>query len=365
MHLLGVVDVATPDRVMGWARDSEDPSGRLTVWVEVNGITVGSGIADMYRPDLAGPGQGDGNYAFDIRLPGAGPRVGDALRCLASRAPVALRLGPNAKVAATAAPATEAAAPVFVIGAVRSGTTILASSLEKAGYFGFGEGHLLSLLPLITACVNNHFDQHDIRIPNLLLSQVDRTDVLDAFLDALKQLQERYNSGKSWFDKTPGTAMVVSAQTLLKLWPTASFVYAKRRGIENIASRMKKFPERDFDYHCRSWAETMAAWRRARGPSLRAVEIDQFDIAHHPEATASRLGAFLRVGDAATQRVFDEMTGARPQQSDESSSERVLSLKTCGWTVEQIGRFRELCTEEMEAYGYRLDEKYRDGPEPA
>jgi len=359
-ELLGFVDTAAAHRVTGWVCDPSQPNTRLTVWIEVNGAIVGSGVADQFRQDLAQAGHGDGCHAFNIPLPGTGPHAGDELRCLVSGAPAALRLGLKATPEPVPLPEGKAATPVFILGSPRSGTTILAGALEKAGYFGFGEGHLLDLLVPIRQSIQAHFSTNGINDPGLLIGHIDQGQLLNGIARAIAEFQTRFNPSEFWFDKTPGPAMIYSAGVLLRLWPTASFVFAKRRGIETIVSRLKKFSGQSFEQHCRSWSETMAVWRRVREARLRAIEIDQYDIARDPSGTASRLGAFLRVGEAATTRIRDEMAHARPQRSDEGSTERVLTLATCGWSDEQIATFRRFCIGEMQAYGYRLDDNYRD-----
>jgi hypothetical protein len=57
-NVQGVVDFASPNRVTGWARDFADPSARLTVWVEVNGVAVGGGVADLCLTHLFAASQG-------------------------------------------------------------------------------------------------------------------------------------------------------------------------------------------------------------------------------------------------------------------------------------------------------------------
>lgn len=355
----GMIDVANPHRVGGWVWDPARPAVRLTVSIEVNRSLVATVTADAFRNDLVRAGKGDGRHSFEILLPGTGPRDGDSFRCFVAESRYTLPVGCAARDTRPSKATSTASSPVFILGSPRSGTTILASALKKSGYFGFNEGHLLNLLIPIKAVIEQHFTNHFANEKGQLLSQIDRDALIEAVTEVFKKFQSALNPTEPWFDKTPDRAMIVSTTLLTRLWPTAVFVFAKRRGIENVVSRMKKFPDASFEAHCRSWAETMAAWRDVRDGGIRRIEIDQYDIAHDPAATAARLGSFLGLGKDENARMADEMTNGRPQRTDEESTHRILALEDCGWTQPQIAAFRTHCSHEMKAYGYTEDKRYR------
>jgi len=254
--------------------------------------------------------------------------------------------------------ATRPARPVFIVGSPRSGTTILANTLRRAGYSGFNEGHFISLLTPLKEAIDRQFLQSCAHDANQLLSNVDREGLTQDIFRVLQAIQSRHHADEPWFDKTPDAAMVRAAPFVAALWPCARFIFAKRRAIENIASRLKKFPETSFDNHCRYWSETMAAWRDVR-ESLNALEVDQYDIGHSPAATAARLGAFLGLTQERIAAMASEMATGRPQSTDADSTLRVLSLSSCGWSDVQTRVFKYLCGREMQYYGYTFDERYR------
>ena len=154
--------------------------------------------------------------------------------------------------------------------------------------------------------------------------------------------------------------MIQSIPVLRRLLPGRRFIFAKRRAIENVTSRLIKFPTMSFDYHCADWARIMASWRALRtaasGPDL--IEVDQRDISAAPEATAASLGAFLHLSSAETAQVTLAFTRQRPQQTEEGSAGRVLSLARTGWSAAQHHAFAEHCGEEMRIEGYSTDESY-------
>ena len=66
--LRGFVDMATPDRVCGWAQDEGHPDRPVALEVLVGGQPVLSLMANAYRADLHDAGLGTGCHAFDIAL---------------------------------------------------------------------------------------------------------------------------------------------------------------------------------------------------------------------------------------------------------------------------------------------------------
>jgi glycosyltransferase involved in cell wall biosynthesis len=78
---VGWVETLRSDRVSGWVWNPAEPSKRQQVMVEVDGVVVGSGVADRFRQDLLAAGKGDGRYGFRIELLGKGPENVARLKC--------------------------------------------------------------------------------------------------------------------------------------------------------------------------------------------------------------------------------------------------------------------------------------------
>src|SRR5882724_11619474 len=169
--------------------------------------------------------------------------------------------------------------PVFVVGSPRAGTSILTHALLSTGYHGYREGHLLSLLRILDELLDRHFAEYAIDSEEVLISRVDKGRFAQDVFDVFKRHADELNPSKPWIDKTGDWGMIMAIPILLRLWPTASFLFAKRRAIENIVSRTKKFPDLTFEYHCTNWSQTMACWRQVKEkvPNLREMEIDQQD----------------------------------------------------------------------------------------
>ena len=67
----GFVDGCVAGEIRGWALDPLRPNRRVHVIAVRAGEVVAEALADIWRPDLAQEGRGDGRHAFRLRLPPA------------------------------------------------------------------------------------------------------------------------------------------------------------------------------------------------------------------------------------------------------------------------------------------------------
>jgi Sulfotransferase family len=249
--------------------------------------------------------------------------------------------------------------PVFIVGSPRSGTSILINGLMAAGYKGFREGNFLTLLRMFQISAQRHRTIFGTNVDKVLAGRIDWPAFINDISLVFKRHVDALNPVSPWVDKTGNPEMIEAIPQIRLLWPSAVFIFAKRRAIENISSRVKKFPEHTFEYHCRDWSRNMAAWRAVRDQvGLRGIEIDQQDIIRSPELVAARLGDILGAGPEARERIRATFTKDRPQQTEQGSAARVVSMDSVAWNAEQREIFLRLCWPEMVQFNYSANESY-------
>ena len=251
--------------------------------------------------------------------------------------------------------------PVFIVGSTRSGTSALVDALYAAGYTGYREGNFLTLLTAIGNAVDRKFAASANGNPEVMISLIDRDRLKYDIGRVFKRTVEDVQRGTPWFDKTGNPDMIEAIPQLLALWPESAFIFAKRRGIENVLSRVIKFSRNDFTQHCIGWARNMRAWRDTR-PLLAPqcyIEIDQHDMVTHPGETGVALSMFLSNNETAAPLIAAALASTRPQETRPGTASRVVALGDTGWSEAQQQIFVQHCGGEMQAFGYSLDGSYR------
>ncbi|HEX3431085.1 MAG TPA: sulfotransferase [Rhizomicrobium sp.] len=250
--------------------------------------------------------------------------------------------------------------PAFIVGSPRSGTSILVDVLLKAGYHGFREGNFLSLISGTESLIEKHFNAFADGNPKVLVNVVQKDRLKARLFDVLQRIMNKHNPDAPWFDKTGNPEMIAAIPILRVLWPDSVFIFAKRRGIENVLSRIVKFPSHSFEHHCADWARNMSTWRKIRTqlPPDAFMEIDQQDMIRRPEHTATALSRFLELPSQDGDKILRVFRTHRPQETAGGTAGRVTSLHATGWNDAQKSIFLRCCKEEMDAFGYAFGADY-------
>ncbi len=250
--------------------------------------------------------------------------------------------------------------PVFIVGSPRSGTSVLVRALASIGYHGYNEGNFLPLMNTIDRAVENHFSIFGKPNPHVLAAQIDPKILKNRIENIFKDLTDHLNVGPLWFDKSGNAEMIRAIPALRRLWPDSVYIFAKRRAIENVVSRVKKFPAHNFEHHCADWAKNMAAWRKVREelPTNAYLEVDQQAMIRDTEATSAKISDFLDLDHRQLEALVSIFKSRRPQESTEGSALKTYSLENLGWSEAELAIFKKHCDPEMKAYGYGPGSEY-------
>lgn len=254
---------------------------------------------------------------------------------------------------------------ILVVGSVRSGTSIVGRSLRRAYKIpsSFGECHILSLLPNLITTVSGYYAEHDrhVNIPGMLISAIPTSFWTSGFVDLTRKAYRDIGKfADVVIDKTPGNAIIPQLPLLMRLFPEMKIIYMHRRGIENICSRLKKFPRTPFETHCRDWSSNISMWAKIKKRLKKnlLIEIDQYDVSYYPGQVAAKLRDFLSLSVDQQKSIEKCFLSDHPQSTQ--SSRDPLSIKNIGWSSDQQMTFIDICATAMSQYGYLLDQKYRD-----
>jgi hypothetical protein len=257
----------------------------------------------------------------------------------------------------------DGAFPVFVLGPARSGTSAVFAALTQATrYRGFLEGHLLDVAVRLDAEIAFQIERRHSRwsadeVATWHLGREPRSRLRDGLKSLLRVVADGYTT-QYWIDKTPTPEMVQSAPLLAESWANARFIFMKRRGIENVMSRLRKFGGANFEGQCLNWATIMSHWRETR-PSIvgKYVEVEQLSLLRDPVGSAATIGGLIGLSEPEITALATQLGETRAQVTD-PQMRIVADIVETGWSDEMIATFRRICGPEMEAYGYSYDEGY-------
>ncbi len=368
MAVSGFVEYVGAERVAGWAYDSRSPSARLEVTVRIGSEFYASGFADIERNDLLIAGMGDGRHGFDIDVSDAHFSA-EQLTCLEVHAISGVEVMEIARVHASGSitdlqsdadmPTSDTSQfPVFVLGPARSGTSVITLALLGSGsYIGAGEGHLLPLAHQMLSIVEQQYRLAGAEA-RTALTRVSSEAFQKLIRRAFVKLAADLFPTPRWLDKTPTVEAVRASLLMHELWPNARFIFMKRRVIENVLSRQRKFPHGTTESHYRDWAAVMTAWLAVRG-ELRgvALELDHRQLVVDPQEVAGSIAAFLDLPLMAATHLTRYLSSCRPQQTDENFGS-IYSLDCLGLDEHEAQRMIAVCDPVMSAFGYGYGEAY-------
>ncbi len=255
--------------------------------------------------------------------------------------------------------------PVFVLGAARSGTSIVCDGLRfGAGIPGCREGYVYSTAYLVMTHLEARWQEIGPGLEHLAgvdaedadykraLSRFDVDDLLRHVLRFFHDLSVE-GDARMWVDKTPDLYMVHATPILCRAYPRARFVFVRRNGLDVLDSRRRTHPEMSFEEGCADWVSVMTDWSRARAlVEGRYLEVDQRDVALRGAEESRRLGEFLELDAGQVQGMTDHFSRERPGRTSKRSYSEELRLDSVDWKDEERTAFERMCLPTMELYGY-------------
>ena len=188
-----------------------------------------------------------------------------------------------------------------------------------------------------------------------LIGKVGADVMKDQIFNTIRRHYEQ-QFGKSWVDKTPGIDMVQSVPRLAGRFSDSGFIFMRRRAIENIESRFRRFKHRNFRSACSEWTGVMRAWSEIR-PKMqgRYIEIDQQRMIFAVDRVAKELGNFLELDEIDRKRVETYLTNTRTEQTLQSIVPMTLGINETQWSPREKEIFLEECAAMMALYAYPFE----------
>ncbi len=374
----GFVEVIHYRQIRGWAFLPKTPLRHVEITAELEGHRIGAATANLFRQDLAEQGIGAGDHAFVVNLdrPLTQEELGK-VRVVATTGPgrhavlemsdvSAQMASPQARPQARLRQdhALPVQKPVFILGAARSGTSAIAQALLRTGWYeGEDEGFLSPLLADLTTMVHNHYAARSAEVAlDTSIARAPKAYLVGALRRLAADLCHQLYPSGVWVDKTPTRETVAAAPMLQAIWPAARFVFMRRRAIENILSRQRKFTETTFVEHCVDWADVMSTWLSVRDRlGSSALELDQFELARDPDGAGAVVADFLDLPAHAKARLIQSLAVDRPEMTSDRFA-AISDFTEVGWSPDQQVEFMSRCAELMAQFGYSLDRSYFADP---
>lgn len=270
--------------------------------------------------------------------------------------------------------------PVFIIGAPRSGTTIVARSLDKhSAFWSAGESHLMRLL-----YGDGRFDQAWQQLAGqssyAFLSRygVSREELLRYLGIGLNALFTTRSQQLRWIEKTPEHTLMVDV--LADMFPDALFLHILRDGPSVVTSmvnflnrpltqpKVKQIDEReqapwstDFGIACRTWrhyVDTAMGFCDQHPERCLTVRYDA--LTREPEETFSAIFRFLDVEyeEAPARHLrMERVNSSFVKYSRDNASLPPPPDPWQTWTMDQKRAFLSEAGEAMVKYGLVSEEQ--------
>lgn len=246
---------------------------------------------------------------------------------------------------------------LYILGSTRSGTSALRNAITTTRFAGYGEGHLVPLLKDYLEATRKHkTDGLGASEAGTGIHQLRR----DVFLRHIFHGYERYLVGQlkseDVLDKTPTVEPIRMVPQLARYHAKALFVHCSRRHVDNVLSKLRKFPDITLERACREWAGCHVAWLENRLElGDNKLELENRELATEPDTVAERLGSYLELDTEEIEAIADKLSNGRPEQTSDRDVGDFVPIEETGWSEEEQDLVRSICGPVGARLGYGFD----------
>lgn len=250
---------------------------------------------------------------------------------------------------------------VYILGTTRSGTSALRGAVFMTRYKGYGEGHMAPLLTQIMEDVRGYRTGVSGELGDAR-SRLDPDDLLRHLMRGYEGYLAGQLGSDYILDKTPTLGMIEMVPDLNRLHEDARFIFCSRRHVDNIQSKLRKFPDQGFIKSCNSWASCHRTWLEVREElDGNYLEFDFHELATNPTRITNLIAAYLGL-DIYRERVIMNayLKARRPEGASDRDLTRFLKLSETGWSAQEMDDFRRICGDMGDRFGYGEEQYFKE-----
>lgn len=247
---------------------------------------------------------------------------------------------------------------VFVLGAPRSGTSAVRSAIYETRYKGPGEAHTVGLLKsIVDHAIDYAAKAEAAKAGGNLLASITTDLIISSLCNAYVEMINRAHPTDYFIDKTPSLGPIQALELVDRYLPIpVRFLFCKRRGVDNIQSNSRKWPDRVFGERCQEWASIIDLWD-ITSPKISSpvMEVEFYDLNYRRRETTIRIADFLQVTTAEQQAMANFLEKNSPERTVEMADGIGQPLSATGWTDSEKEQFVSLTGATMKRSGYGLE----------